>query len=261
MNLKHLNTLLDTIKNNQSNPFLVTSYLNEKGNDVDDQNEDGQTLLLAAVQAGNFALIHLLISNDYGYNADPDIANEYGFTPLMLATGQKIEITRFLLDSGADVALADLTGRTALHWAVCSQNHTELLRMLLPQADKLIMDKKDACHETATDLVIKNNYENDYDLLITYYNKHYIQYTKKVLEELRKISQFNAQNIPVSQRLFGFFQNLNPLRSCSYQDTKSLITPALNLLCFNRKRPTIIQDLEAPSEEKQNLSSPRRSSV
>lgn len=71
------------------------------------------------------------------YLADePSLLNdydEYGYTPLIeSAIANKMEIGIALLEAGADVTGTDLTGRTALHWAV-DNNNIPFARALLEQ--------------------------------------------------------------------------------------------------------------------------------
>lgn len=60
-----------------------------------------------------------------------DDVDEYGFTPLIeCAITKQPEIAKELLDRGVDINKADVTGRTALHWAV--DNHDlDLCQLLL----------------------------------------------------------------------------------------------------------------------------------
>ena len=57
--------------------------------------------------------------------------DEYGFTPLIeSAITRQIHIAQLLIDRGVDVNKPDVTGRTALHWAV-DNDDLELARLLL----------------------------------------------------------------------------------------------------------------------------------
>jgi len=60
-----------------------------------------------------------------------DDIDEYGFTPLIeTAITRQAHIAELLLVKGVDVNKPDVTGRTALHWAV-DNNDVELVRLLL----------------------------------------------------------------------------------------------------------------------------------
>lgn len=57
--------------------------------------------------------------------------DEYGYTPLIQsAIVNSVPKARLILEAGADVDFTDLTGRTALHWAVDNKNE-ELAKLLL----------------------------------------------------------------------------------------------------------------------------------
>lgn len=60
-----------------------------------------------------------------------DDIDEYGFTPLIESIiTRQMHITKLLLDRGVDINKPDVTGRTALHWAVDNAD-IETLRLLL----------------------------------------------------------------------------------------------------------------------------------
>ena len=62
---------------------------------------------------------------------DLNLVDEYGYTPLIqTAIVNNIKMTKAVLAAGADVDMPDLTGRTALHWAVDNANQ-ELAQVLL----------------------------------------------------------------------------------------------------------------------------------
>src|SRR3989339_207408 len=63
--------------------------------------------------------------------SDVNIIDEYGFTPLIeTAIVNDIEKAKLILEHNADPNFKDLTGGTALHWAV-ENSHLELCRLLL----------------------------------------------------------------------------------------------------------------------------------
>lgn len=62
---------------------------------------------------------------------DLDYLDDFGYTPLIqTAIVNNVEMAKLVLDAGADANFADLTGRTALHWAVDNDNH-DLVKLLL----------------------------------------------------------------------------------------------------------------------------------
>lgn len=69
--------------------------------------------------------------------ADIEETDEYGFSPLIeAAIANKVDVAALLLDYGANVNNADVTGRTALHWAVDNHN--------IPLCELLLANKADA---------------------------------------------------------------------------------------------------------------------
>lgn len=63
--------------------------------------------------------------------AEPNVSDEYGYTPLIHAVAtNRQELVELLLKSHADPNLVDITGSTALHWAV-DNNHLEITQLLL----------------------------------------------------------------------------------------------------------------------------------
>ena len=57
-----------------------------------------------------------------------DVTNEDGTTPLHKAdSGGYKEVTKLLIESGAEVDVADGNGRTPLHFAVCLSEVGQLL--------------------------------------------------------------------------------------------------------------------------------------
>ena len=76
------------------------------------------------------SLAHLIIYGDYhtlsqqiGQCGDLDYIDEYGYTPLIqCAIVDDIDKMKLMLKMKADVNKPDLTGRTALHWAVDNSN-------------------------------------------------------------------------------------------------------------------------------------------
>src|SRR3990167_10078056 len=57
--------------------------------------------------------------------------DQYGFTPLIeAAIVDNVDLSRLLIEHGADVHMADMVERTALHWA-SDNNNIALCELLL----------------------------------------------------------------------------------------------------------------------------------
>lgn len=84
------------------------------GNNIDKQNEQGQTRLYLAAREGNTAAVKKLLRA----GADPDIADARGLTPLHLAAyWGEAEIVGALLKAGASPNIDNGKGWTPLHSA------------------------------------------------------------------------------------------------------------------------------------------------
>jgi hypothetical protein len=87
------------------------------GRDVNQRDADGLTALHFAALAGRVAEAAVLLRHDADVNAQvPITATGGGETPLMYAA-QHVELSRLLLDAGADASRVDKYGRGATHAA------------------------------------------------------------------------------------------------------------------------------------------------
>ena len=104
----------------------VVKVLLERGADFKLADNDGDTALHGAAQAGNVEALRLLLSK----GADPNVKNKVGGTPLMWAAvyGNE-EAVQELLKAGADPSLKDEDGVTARMWAV-KNNRTKIVQLL-----------------------------------------------------------------------------------------------------------------------------------
>ncbi|XP_037703364.1 photoreceptor ankyrin repeat protein [Choloepus didactylus] len=109
--------------------------------DVNQQDKEGDTALMLAVQAGHVALVNLLLN--YYAGVDLERRDQRGFTALMKGAMQDhSECVAALLMAGADLTAVDPTrGKTALEWAMLTDSfHTaRRIRQLQrrPQVEQL----------------------------------------------------------------------------------------------------------------------------
>ena len=83
--------------------------------------------LLSAAAAGNLNQVNSLLAK----GADPNIRDEYGYTPLILAASEgRSDMVRQLIDKGADVNARTASNWTALLWA-SSMGYSDVVKLLL----------------------------------------------------------------------------------------------------------------------------------
>jgi ankyrin repeat protein len=111
--------------------FRTADLLRCKGADPNVRGRFGKSPLNAAARSGNSEVVRILIE----YNpADINSRDEYGWTPLLMASGghnfKGGFALRLLLEHGADINLQDETGLTPLQWASFN-GALEVVRLLL----------------------------------------------------------------------------------------------------------------------------------
>ena len=121
----------------------IVSFRMKYGNDVNSRDKDGGTLLHKAADQWGVAVIKYLISK----GADVDAKDNRGCTPLInlairncLVTnrpdltakihGGTVDVAACLIDHGADIDAKDNEGKTAIHWAVISEENVEFIQLL-----------------------------------------------------------------------------------------------------------------------------------
>ena len=93
---------------------IIKKLILAAGIDINKQDEDGETQLFQAVSSNREARVGLLLK----LNADPNIANNNGKTPLMEASYERCTfLVKILLLYGANINSKDATGQTAYDWA------------------------------------------------------------------------------------------------------------------------------------------------
>ena len=120
--------LIDAVRQQQSE--VVRSLL--PVSDVNAIQPDGATAVHWAAYQDDPEMVRLLV----GAGADPDVANELGVTPLVLAcaNGNPI-IVRLLLDAGAEADVAVGTGETALMGCARTGNQDAVAALVAANAD------------------------------------------------------------------------------------------------------------------------------
>ena len=111
---------------------------------IDDKDADGRSAISWAATRGDLASVSVLLQ----YGADPNSKSVRGQTPLHWAsqnpTHEGSRIIQALIDSDANVNAVDYWNRTALIYASCNQDDTEVLKFLVKGGAKL--DFQD-CHQ------------------------------------------------------------------------------------------------------------------
>jgi ankyrin repeat protein len=80
---------------------------------------NGHNPLVSAVYSKDLSTVKYLVANNFRINENDD----YGETPLIVAAKLgNPDLTRYLLDAGADPIIADREGRTSLMWAAQSKD-------------------------------------------------------------------------------------------------------------------------------------------
>lgn len=108
----------------------VIKLLLEKGLEVNDKDQSGQTPLHFAVFRESFELVEFLLKNGAGVD---EVTNVKKARPIFLAVSHKCkEIVKLLLASGANISHQDNNGNNVLHRAVLlSTDNEEMVRILL----------------------------------------------------------------------------------------------------------------------------------
>jgi len=142
----------DAIVQVRDNNVAAVRLLLEQGENPNNADKWGRTLLIIAVQRNQFEMVDLLLANGAHVNA----ANKNDITALITAVQmQDINTTYKLLKAGAQVNHQDKMGWTALMWATYKENR-EIVNMLLEfDADPRIANNRGQTAIYLADQVIK----------------------------------------------------------------------------------------------------------
>ncbi len=118
--------------------------IQSSGIDLDAQDRDGHTAMIAAVRRGKTDVLRVLVEA----GADINARGNHGKSPLIecvsgfLRDQHRQEILLLLLKSGADPNIRDEWGRTALHYASMLDRATDAEILVLHQANPAIKDNE-----------------------------------------------------------------------------------------------------------------------
>ena len=132
----------------------------EKGADVNQKNETGETPLTFVTKEGDAEAAKTLLE----MGADPNLPNADGETALIISVREDTaNITKLLLEKGADVNARDNDGRTALMHATMCEDTTTVRRLLDKGAD---VNARDNDGRTALMLAVRYNNQDAVKLLL-----------------------------------------------------------------------------------------------
>ena len=122
----------------------------------------GETPLFNATETDNYEISKFLLEN----GADVDAANfEDNTTPLINSSyNNNIKITQLLLDYDADINKTNKYGDTALHWA-CRKGYIDIVRLLLDYDADLTLKNKFAGINTPLGIAEREGYAEIVSLL------------------------------------------------------------------------------------------------
>jgi ankyrin repeat protein len=105
----------------------IVKLLIHSGASIDAQDDDGDTALHMAAQAGDIDMVRLLISR----HARISVKNDEGVSALDLACAEnKSKVIEFLLKSGATCE-PDASGRTELHGSIDGGCDAEIVKLFI----------------------------------------------------------------------------------------------------------------------------------
>ncbi len=162
---------------------LVKEYI-KQGADINERNDQGETVLNRAAAEGNIEMLKalieanadLLLPNRDGLSplhraaanghakavqllidagALVESQNDKGETPLIMAADQgHRDVVDVLLKAGADPFVSDIQNKNALHKAA-EKGHEEVVRAFL--SNKKLLEEKDENQNTPVQLAVENN--------------------------------------------------------------------------------------------------------
>lgn len=127
----------------QSMLFAASNKKNEAlraflsaGIPADTSDRGGETALMNAAAIGDIAGMKILLAA----GADPNANSDKGLTSLMMVQGDKAKL-QLLFEAGAKIESADLSGRTALHFAALQKDVPKTIFLIEHGANVQTRDK------------------------------------------------------------------------------------------------------------------------
>ncbi|ROT37038.1 putative proteasome regulatory protein [Sodiomyces alkalinus F11] len=122
---------------------LFESLLKAESKLASRKDEDGRLAVHWAVSSNNPEMVQMLSQQR---DFDPDVQDDMGWTPLMIAVSLRDgdAIAELLLRAGADCNVKNFNGQNALHF-VASRNNLDMAKTLLgqdPPASARVRDKR-----------------------------------------------------------------------------------------------------------------------
>ncbi|KAI9757326.1 MAG: hypothetical protein M1815_001412 [Lichina confinis] len=105
------------------------------------KDDDGRLPIHWAVSYGHLPIVELLVQTK---RFDPDVEDESGWTPLMIASSLKEadELVDLLLSKGADVGWKNNNGQTALHFTASKNNLQTARKLIAHKASARAKDRR-----------------------------------------------------------------------------------------------------------------------
>ncbi|KAJ3326283.1 palmitoyltransferase akr1 [Boothiomyces sp. JEL0866] len=208
----------------RSGHVQMVTLLYAKGANLYIKDSQGYNALHLAVHAGHAMMIVYLLS----IGMDVDSRDSMMRTPLMWSAyqGNSLEGMDEMLRNSASIDLVDVTGYTALHWAVISQ-HYEFVRKLLEEgASHTIRDPAgklpgDWAKERGT-----------------------LEYYEKILNETKKTTNAGLSETTINRFLYIIPYILIPLTIVIFTKMSLLFSlPIVALLIYGVQKHIVIQTL------------------
>jgi ankyrin repeat protein len=111
--------------------------------------------------------------------ADPDGEGPFGaliFLALLLGHDT---VARLLAEAGADLAIADDTGRTPLHWAAKAGDQELILSMIENEGDPLALDRDG---NTPLDILLEHGHDSLLEIVKRRYPREYRHWARERAE-------------------------------------------------------------------------------